>query len=192
MLKKLLLLSVVSVFAFANPKVFELNLNSDDVEVKFQNPVYVTTNQYAEESSYLMEAGYINADSESLFSLGFFMKSHVRSVPNLKVNMGLKLVYSGSIGNDNDYFLALPIGLDFEYNINSDIGEFFIGSSIYYAPDPLSFEEADSYTEFRLQGGMEIVKNGDLLVGYRSINTDLESTDVSFNKAIYIGFRMSI
>lgn len=190
MFKKLLLICAISTLVFGSQKVFDLNLNSDDLEVRFQNPIYINANQYASDSSYIAEAGFISSDSNSLFSLGFFLKSHVQSVPNLKAQMGIKAVYANSYASD--IFVSFPLGIALSYDLLTNAGEFFFNSSLYYAPSPLSFKDADSYLEFRAEAGLEIIKNGDLYIGYRTIDTDYDTADVSFNQSGYLGFRISI
>lgn len=194
MLKKVLF-SVLLISALLGERIAEINLNDQDVELKFRNPVYLNLNPYnGIESKYYIEASFLHSSSkqnnDTLYSFGFLSRSAAPSIQNLEASLGIKGVYSGSTGSNN--FFATPLGVTLQYKMPSQIGNIGLSADLYYAPSVLSFSDADGYLETRVEASFEVIKNSDVFVGFRSIDTDYDNAvgNKKFNESFYLGFRM--
>jgi hypothetical protein len=65
-----------------------------------------------------------------------------------------------------------------------------LNGAFYYAPSVLSFKEGDGYMETRIGLDVEPIENARFGVGYRIIDTDLKTRDVTYNDAWYFGMRL--
>lgn len=187
MLKKILPAVVLSTSLFAMHGA-EININSADVELstKFDIGQF---NENVEPDTLFLGARYINADkkhsdAEKVYDyceLNFLMQKNMND--DLRFGMGVKANYTKD-------FVSFPLGIEALYRlpISSSV-PFYIGASIYYAPESLSFDDAHGYSEYRVNLDAEVIENGFMTVGYRAIDTDYEGNDVEYNRSGYIGFR---
>lgn len=181
----LLALSTVSVFAMHTA---EININSLDLEVSAKFDVG-QVNEKVEPNTIFVGAKYLNFDErhsdttgiKSYNEINFLMLKNVSK--DLKLGLGIKL-------NHTKDFTSAPLGVEAAYKlpIESSV-PFYIGGSLYYASEVLSFEKASNYLEYRATMDAEVIKNGFVTVGYRVMNTDYKIVDVEYNKSFYGGFR---
>lgn len=191
MIKKLLLISVVCASVFALNNV-ELNMNDKDLEmgVRFDMGQF---NDSVEPDTIFVGAKALNGDethsdlieTEPLYELNFMMKRNVADT-NFAVGFGIKANYTKD-------FAAIPVGAEVTYKLPFfEAVPFYLGGSIYYAPEMLAMSDAKSFLEYRGTLDMEVIKNGLLYVGYRSINTNYDNAlgDINYNDSAFAGFRL--
>lgn len=145
--------------------------------------------------------------SKAKFGLGYFYKDDKYSV-NL-VNVDLHVKGQSVIGN-----LPATIGLGFEGNMYK-FGDFkgsavglggslrlnipsvpglSVETNLHYAPDVLSYGDADEFRRFRTQANYRIIENADVSLGYRYINAGLEETskNVNLESGVYLGLKLNL
>ena len=193
MLKKLLITLALSVSLFAQHDA-SVNLNSDDIEVN-GNIDLGELNQSDYPNIYFLTLGFLDVDNrestDPLLQAGFKLRQDVTGVQGLRFGLGFKGTHT-EVGNHKHS--AVPLGVELAYTlpINSAI-PIIISGSLDYAPSVLSFKDADSYMEKRVELGVQIVEQATIFVGYRKIDTDFETRyggDYTYNDTGYIGFKI--
>ncbi len=200
MLKKILLLVAATVSAFAMNRG-EININNKDLEIGAQFDVG-QFNPAVEPDTTFVGGKFLNADKEhsgdknaskfnSYFEANFLMLQPVGKA-GMSFGMGVKLNYTKE-------FASLPLGIEFVYKIPSKAYvPMFITGEFYYAPTALAFKQANNFLEYRLGYDIEIIKNGNIIFGYRKVETNYKSTtsyhtnsgDFTYNSSWYVGFKI--
>ncbi len=193
MLKKLFLTVWMGMSAFA---AHQIGVNVNDQEVGGEIRLDMGRMGNAMSNAYI-GARFLNgdnnnsktiADPDPLMEASFMVMQPVRGVEGLKVGLGIKAVYTEI---DSRRYAAVPLGVEAELQlpINTPF-PFYVNGAFYYAPSVLSFKEGDGYMETRIGVDAEPIENARVGVGYRIIDTDLKSRDVTYNDAWYFGMRL--
>jgi len=193
MLKKIILLLCTSLSLFALHTA-ELNINQKDLEVGLKFDVGQFNENVEPQTMFVgmkMLIPDTNNSSDSLHSIdpyfeGNFMIIRPVGDAGLSLGVGFKLNYTQV---NNKSFMSLPIGLVASYELPfPDLIPMFIETSVYYAPQVLSFLDAKNYVEYRINYKMEMIKNVDLKIGYRNMNTNyLNQGNLNYNNSLYLG-----
>ena len=200
MLKKITLLSATALTAFAM-NTGEININNKDLEVSAQFDVG-QFNDAVEPNTMFVGAKFLNADEKHsdndnadlkpYFEGNFLM---MRPIGNkgMQIGMGAKVAFTKN-------YVAVPLGLQFAYKIPAEtFVPMYLNGELYYAPSALSFSDADSYLEYRISYDIEIIDQGNITLGYRSIDTNYNAGkgyatnnggDFSYNSYWYVGFKI--
>jgi len=162
-----------------------LNINNDDLEVAASIDLNAL-NYYSDSTSYTLDASYLHTDGDNLTTLGVSAQNTFQGVEGLALGLGIKSVFA-------DNFIAIPLFAKAQYTLpfNYSIPTTFVAASMAYAPSVLTFRDADSYTEFRVEADMEIIMNVHLFTGYRNIDTEYDTYDKTFNNSFYGGMKLS-
>mgnify|MGYP000483327117 CR=1 FL=1 len=195
MLKKLLLSLALGTELFAQHDV-SLNLNSDDIEVN-GNIDLGELNRSDYPNIYFLTLGFLDVDNrestDPLLQAGFKLRQNVTGVQGLRFGLGFKGTYT-EVGNQERKHSAIPLGVELAYTLPIDSAiPVIISGALDYAPSVLSFKDADSYMERRIELGVQIVEQATIFVGYRKIDTDFEKHlggDYTYNDTGYIGFKI--
>ena len=194
MLKKLLLITTLSVGAFAM-HLGELNINERDLEVgaKFDLGQF---NDTIEPNTMFLGAKFLNADQENSdanetiepYSEVNFLIMNKIGDNGMKLGLGVKFNYTQD-------FSSLPLGIEFAYTIPAkELIPMTLNGSIYYAPQSLSFSEGKDFLEYRASYDVEIIKNAAVTIGFRKINTTYKvdkSGVVNYNTSWFAGFKIN-
>jgi hypothetical protein len=180
----ILLLINLQVFAMDRAS-FGLNINTDDLEVEGRTSLSFTTNDPTYRN-FFVDANLINSD-ETLFGFGVFVENSPINYQNIAFSIGLRTIFSK---DDGDSFTAIPIIVGAKARMYlGNLPKSNLGLKFAYAPSPLSFQDADSYFEYRIEVDMSIIENINVYLGYRSIDTNYEKKDLSYNSSLYVGFK---
>ena len=197
MLKKLSLITAASISAFAMNSA-ELNINDKDLEAKFSldlgqvnknvepNTTFVSFRALKASNDHSSDN---NVEIKNFYETNFLM---IREVKNsgIKAGIGVKLNYTAN--SNNDTFISIPLGLEVRYTMPTEI-PVTLGANIYYSPESLSFEKANSFTEYRFYANVELIENASILAGYRNIDTEYDvnnnKTSINLNNSVYFGFK---
>ena len=193
MLKKLALAALFAVSAFGMHSA-EVNINDTDLEVSGKLDIG-QFNANVEPNTTFLGFRVINADNthgsdngynnEPYYEVNFLMKKPF-SDTGLSLGMGVKVNFTKD-------FSSLPLGLEATYKLptNNKFVPMFLNGSVYYGPKVLSFGDADRYYDYRVSYDVEIINNGRVTLGYRSLNTNYSDVrdDYIYNKSFYIGFK---
>lgn len=168
----------------------EVNINNEDIEAELKFDMGQFNSQLDVDSIYI-GGRYIYADkkgdADELIEISYLMQKPLQKMPDLRIGIGFKLNYSSVHSYD---FVSLPLGLEARYRLPLDtIVPLYVGSKLYYAPSVLSFSDADSYFEWKVNMDIEVIERGLITLGYRYIDTDYQRSDVKFNRAAFVGFK---
>ncbi|WP_324171162.1 YfaZ family outer membrane protein [Sulfurimonas sp.] len=196
MLKKIGLLALCAASAFAMHTV-ELNINDKDLEFG----VKIDMGQFNEAAdpdtvfvgAKLLHGSKENSDASSNRSLNdyyefnFLMQRKVKAT-DLVIGLGVKL-------NGTKNYNSFPLGAEASYKL--PFGEkmpLFLNGSIYYSPEVLSMQDAKNFLEYRVGLDLEVIKNGSVTLGYRTIDTNYvkeKGGDLNYNKSVHMGFKFA-
>lgn len=193
MLKKIFLTLLVSTSVYA---AHQVGVNVNDREVGGEIRLDMGRMGNAMNNAYI-GARFLNGDNNNsntivdpdpLVEVSFMVMRPVRGVQGLKLGLGIKGEYTEI---DGERYAAIPLGIEAELRlpINTPF-PFYLNGAFYYAPSVLSFKEGDGYMETRIGLDVEPIENARFGVGYRIIDTDLKSRDVTYNDAWYFGMRL--
>lgn len=193
MLKKIIVMIVYTASAFAM-HTGEININDKDLEVsaKFDIGQF---NENVEPDTMFIGGKFLNADKDHssqenvdidpYFELNFLLQREIAK-SGLNLGLGIKANYT------KDYS-TLPLGLEFAYTIPAvDLIPMHLYGSVYYAPHVLSFSDAEDFLEYRIGYDVEVIKNGSITLGYRSLDTNYDNIngDYNYNQSWYVGFKI--
>ena len=194
MLKKLGLITVcaVSVFAMHNA---DLNLNNKDLDfgVKFDMGQF---NENIEPENVIVGARFLHADSaNSSYSSNSQMDDllEISTLVQAKVPEGETIVGIGIKFNSAKNYSSVPLGLEVKYNVGEEF-PIYVKGSLYYAPEVLCQQDAKNFIEYKVEAGIQVMKNISTYLVYRSIDTNYDSDnggDKNYNKSTSLGIKFS-
>lgn len=184
---KKLFLTACSVFVLSNTLPAEnsigLNFNSDDVEFLFSTDL-TSFSDYSSGTLYMLDTNYFHKKEEDgLIGIGISGQNELQGLDGMTLALGIKGVFT-------DHFNALPLTVKATFELPFEGPTTSLVTSIAYAPSVLSFVDAESYTEFRIEADMEVISNIHLFTGYRNINTEYVDNDKTFDDKFYVGMRL--
>ena len=185
MYKKLCLTTLLSLGLLHAQSNVGININDEDLEVSASIDLNALT-YYSDSTSYTLDASYLHTDGDNLTTVGVSAESTFQGVEGLALGLGIKSVFA-------DDFIAIPFFAKARYTLpfNYSIPTTSLTTSLAYAPSVLSFSDAESYTEFRMEADMEVITNVHLFTGYRNIDTEYDTHDETFNNSFYGGMKLS-
>ncbi|WP_295054039.1 YfaZ family outer membrane protein [Sulfuricurvum sp.] len=193
MLKKIILTLLMGTSVFA---AHQVSLNTNDKEVGGEIRLDMGRMGSAMSNAYI-GARFLNgdnnnsktiADPDPLMEVSFMVMQPVRGVPGLKLGLGMKGEFTKI---DGAGYAAVPLGIEAELQLPLHTPfPFYLNGAFYYAPSALCFKQGDSYTETRIGLDIEPIQNARIGVGYRTIDTDLKTRNVTYNDAWYFGMRL--
>jgi len=195
MLKKLSVLAFCAVSSFAMHNA-EININDTDLELGLNFDMGQFNDAIQPETMFVgmkfLNGDESNADPENvdidpLYEVNF-LSIHAIGNQGMSLGMGVKFEYTQT---QTQNFSALPLGLEAAYKL--PLKEFVpmrLHGALYFAPKSLAFSDADNYLEYRIDYNAEIIPHGNLVVGYRHIETNYKAADLTFNSSIYFGFKI--
>ncbi len=189
MVKKLLLITLLTLPLFSAERAnFGLNINNDDLEVEGRTSLYAQTNRL-NYRNFFIDGNFIKGDDDNLYGVGFYVENSPQGYSNITFDIGLRSIFSGNDKLDKD-FVAIPLLLNAKARMYlGNLPKSALGIKLAYAPSPLTFADGDSYFEFRIEADMHVIQNIDIYVGYRDIETNYDDKDITFNSAMYAGFK---
>ena len=190
MIKKILLSTLLLTGLCQAESSIALDINSEDVEILGSFNLNSSIG-YTGGTSYLVDASYLHNEWNDLLTVGLSGTNSLEAAPGLILGFGFKLALA-------EDFMALPLLAKVKYILpfDGDIPTTSVLASFAYAPSVLTFLDADTYSEFRVDADMEVISNIHVFVGYRNIYTDydLEKNTIGehqLNDSFYGGLRLS-
>ncbi len=162
-----------------------LDINNEDLEILGEFN-FNSLADYSSGTTYILDVGYLYAESDDLLTVGFSGQNTLQGVEGLTLSFGIKLAFA-------EDFIALPLMGKASYALPliDTIPTTSLAATFAYAPSVLTFSDGESYTELRLEADMEIISNIHIFTGYRNIETDYEAGDYTFNDSFYAGLKIS-
>ena len=198
MLKKLGLAALFSANAMAMHNL-EININDVDLEAGLKLDMGQFNNAVEPDTTFV-GVKYLKADSDhSDYSAGGFGSPNAymevnflmqRKINNtgLYAGLGVKINYIDNDGGDD--FSSIPLSFKLGYTVPSSLPINVYGEA-FYAPKVLSLRKAEGFYEYRVGVDVELIKNADIYLGYRDLETKYENVSgyINYNRSAYIGFR---
>ncbi|MEA1982865.1 MAG: YfaZ family outer membrane protein [Campylobacterota bacterium] len=202
MLKKISLIVACAASAFALHTA-EININDKDLEIGAQFDVGQFNKAVEPETMFLgikflnPDASHSEDDNLSInpyFEGNFLIMKEVGKL-GMSFGMGIKLNYSKIEDSD---LSSLPLGVAFAYVIPAkELVPMSIEGSLYYAPQVLTFLDAQEYLGYRIHYDIELIENAGVTFGYRSLNAtfkedsiDTNKKTLNYNSSFYFGFKV--
>jgi hypothetical protein len=158
-MKKILTVAAIALAAFAD-NYAGVQITNDTLAVNAK--VQVAPNNIYARGAFLYNDrdGYNNFYSVGVQGEGNLIGVNLQ---NVKFSLIVDFVHT----KDNS---AIPLGVGvFGYIPNIDY-PVFVRAEAEYAPKILSFDDADRFSRFDVQTGVQPIENGELFVGYRNIS----------------------
>jgi len=185
-MKRLLLSTLLFLNILHAENSVGIDANNDDVEL-FASLNFNTMASYADGTTYILDIGYLHASNDNMSQVGFSGQNNFQGIENLTFALGIK----GVLASD---FLAFPLFAKGTYILPliDTIPTTTIASSFAYAPKVLSFRDARSYFEWRVEADMEVISNVHIFTGYRYMDTEHNNFHKTFNNSVYLGLKLSL
>lgn len=165
-----------------------MNVSALDVEASLKFDIGQFKEDFALDSYYVGATAISTNDGKGyiLGSLDFLLLEEM-PIEGLKVGAGMRLIYT-SLGSS--IFIAFPLSVSAAYQVPSKNAlPFFLTSELHYSPRILSVSDAINYFEFRAGMNYEVIENLKILLGYRIIQTNYTTSNVTYNNTVYIGMQ---
>ena len=171
-MKKLLIAASLATLMFAD-NFANIKLTNDTVELNAQAIMNMDHNIYAR-ASFLYND---NDNKHNFFSLGVKGEGNIigLELDYLKFSLIMDFVHT----KDNS---AVPLGIGVNSYIPNMQLPTFIRAEYEFAPQILSFDDADRFSRFYIEGGFQPIENAELFVGYRDI-----SFNSNYDASFYVG-----
>lgn len=167
-----------------------LDLSNDSVRVQ-----YTSTATMSADSEFEWDAGFLLIENDSTADRKLFTGT-IRSVGDAGVAdhqvtaaLGLRASWLNGDGFDAQ---ALGVGGEISARFQGIDRLVFSGYG-YYAPKVLAFGDADEFFEFGARAGYQVLRNGDVYVGYRRVTFEPTggssvTADTGFHLGMKFGF----
>jgi len=192
MIKKTIIALGLSASALFATNNIQLNINSNTLELYGEYSLNKTYN-LSSDAGYSFSLSYLGSEKTALNSQS----------TDRQINLGLKIMnpyindYGFSFGlgvnfvwvnNSSDSFIAIPLGVYGQYELNDNIS---FNSSLSYAPKVLAFSDAKTYTSFDFKANYRIIDNGHVYIGIRDIKTKYSNNEkLEFDDSIFFGYKV--
>jgi hypothetical protein len=195
MLKPLLVALLLTTSAMALHEA-EININEKDLEVQLLLDIAQFNETMTPDATFI-GATYINSNQShndygkdaELYEIDFLLRNYVPSISGLLFGIGMKLDYTNSYPGQQ--FLALPLGVEAAYLLPDSPLPLYLSGALYYAPEVLSFQDAQNFFEYVISLDMEIISNGFITAGYRNIDTKYKTYgNQTLNASWFVGLRV--
>jgi len=172
-----------SIMVNMNNEELETNLNLDLAQFVDKFPV----NQYFIGYDYL----YIenNTDVNTMQSLKLLMKNRLPNYRPITFGLGVKFISANIKQRD---ISAVPFGFSVKFELPINSLPISFNAQVFYSPKPLTFSDGDTYLEHKYELAFEVIKKGQIFIGYRDISSILQQSNqvLEFSKIPYIGLRI--
>jgi hypothetical protein len=162
----------------------DLNLSNKSAQIRYASVVGGTTMGRTESS-----IGFLYNDEENyVLDLGLLVVDVAGSKsPGLEIGVGPRLYFADG---DKGEAVAIGLGGRFRYKIPA-LQRLNFSLEGYYAPDIVSFADADNMYEVDFRTGYEILPTADVYVGYRRIRAKFDRGDETLDESIMFGIKLS-
>ncbi len=162
----------------------DINVNDDAARLTFTRPFKQDTLQW--------DAGWMHhQDRGDVGHLGLHLKGKATVVkPEINAGLGGKFFWHDPDRSTDDDGYSLALGGFFSYTF-PQYNRFGVGGHLYFAPDVLSFSDAEQYREIEVRGTYNVIQDADIYIAYRNIYAEYDDgSDVTLDTGFNIGIRI--
>lgn len=184
--RSLITAALLGISAAAGAQSIELNLNDESAELRYFSAM---GQQGFGQGEWDMGLIYMEEDNDTLFSGGVQVVGPAGAgLPGTTVGVGVRGYLSA--GTDED-IAGLGVGGQLAYTPPA-FDRLSFGVQAIYAPDILTFMDADHLFEVNARVGYAVLPTALVYAGYRKIETEFdEAGDVSLIEGGHIGVKFS-
>ena len=193
MLTKPFLQTAITVVVFLMPPALlaqgslSLDLADDAARIQYANVANMSA-----DTEFEWDLGLLLTENDTNDDTGKLITATARSVGDTGVTdhevtaaLGVRAFW---LHADEFDAQALAIGGEFSARLQGMDRLVFSGYG-YYAPSILSFSDADEVFEIGLQAGYQVLRNGDVFLGYRRVTVD---SDEKGGATLDVGFHIGL
>lgn len=192
MLKKAIIITLLSSTGLIAESSLGINVNQKDVEIEAGLDSQRLKALETSSTVYNADVNFIRADTEKLLGIGVGATNKLESVEGVEMTFGTKFIWA-EVGRDD--FTALPLMAKIRYTfppLQFGIPPVSLEASGLYAPGALSFGDSESYIEYRFAADMEVINNVKVYGGYRNIHTEYKGyKNDLFDTGYYGGLKIN-
>jgi len=161
-------------------RAFDISLNGDMVDAGFTWRLG--------DRKLLADVGWLhNEDRGDVFSGAIHLVDAASTGADpLQAGMGVRLLFVDPDPASVDGS-ALALGGFVRYTL-PNANRFNIGAHGYYAPDVVTFSDLTEFYELGVRVGYNVVKDGDVFLGVRTVKAEFGPGDLSLDSGMHIGF----
>lgn len=179
----LLALLWVALAGSGHAEELDLNLNDDAARLTFAWPI--------DGRDIKLDAGWLHhQDKGDVIHAGLHLVGDASSADQpLEGGLGGKFFYVDPDMLDEDAF-ALALGGFLRYTLPK-FNRVNVYGHLYFAPDVLSFGDADKYQEFEARIGYNVLRDADIYLGVRYSNAEFDSgAQVTIDNGLHAGIQL--
>jgi len=137
----------------------DLNVNNNAARLTVEIPV--------DSNNLMFDGSWLHSNNGDAVSVAGHVTGKALSGPGpLKAGIGLRLSYVSYDDVTDEDGVNLGIGGFVRYTFPR-YDRFLVGSSLYYAPNVLSFGDTDRFLDFTAWAGYSVIPNADIYAGWR-------------------------
>ncbi len=131
-----------------------------------------------------------DSDKGEVFNVSLVLSGLASDGVNpLEAGVGVRSGYVDGDGSGQSGF-PLAVGGFVKYIFDA-ANRVSLRADVWYAPDVLTLGDVDTYEDFSLRLGYNVLKSADVYIGARYVNADFDNnTDVTFDNGMNIGFNI--
>ena len=166
--------------------MFELNVNSDEIELVFEQVAPADSAQIT-----MMAGGAYHADD--FFKVyAVLAASGEAFVPGFDAGLGFKPV-GGQIDFVGDDQNLIAVGfhglIKYDFLSQSNV-PLIIDANVTVSPKPLSFNDTEQYWDWEATVGFKVIENATLIAGYRYFKAGFDQAPDYSKDSVYVGARL--
>lgn len=172
-------------FSAANANEFSIDINDNDVHVRYEQPV-ISLQNYTGFAELLYSTEIEDADIDgSIYSAGILLNQVANDLVSFRVGGKATIMTI----EDSETEFALPLGGDITYKGETQSNYYRIRGFAYIAPEILSFGDLERYIELGVQAEYPFSDQLSGYIGYRNISTTFDSSaeDADISNGLYLG-----
>lgn len=167
----------------AQASELDLRISDDTVEANYAVTSHETDAMFGIGYLYKDDRDKINVLNIDLHTSG------QTALANLPTTVGIG-IQANVFKQDEFKGSAIGIGGSVRVNI-PDVPGISVESELHYAPNVLTFNDADDFSRFRVQLNYRIIQSADISFGYRYLNAGVENGgDTTLESGAFLGMKL--
>jgi hypothetical protein len=193
MLKKIALTTLFASALLMAESGVGININDEDVEVEATLDSRNLAALQTSSTIYEGDFNFLNVNSDrQLIGAGVGATNALEGVEGVELTFGAKFIWA-EVGDED--FTSLPLMAKIRYNfppLMYNVPPVAVEAKVLYAPNALSFGDAEKYSEYRISADIEMIENVNIYAGYRNIYAEYKNVSRElFDNSFYAGLKVT-
>ena len=170
-----------------SPRSVQVYASDKTAEVSYEKSGPVLNLNNSRASASLL----FNEKRDNVLSGSLMYDAEPEFFPGLTLSFGSKL-FAGLLGIENADIVGLAATIQAAYMLPVRQFPLQLSASASYAPDILTFGQADRIIDWNVRTGLSLTNNIDGFVGLRFLQFDTQPGDRKLDKKVHIGIRWKL